>query len=167
MRAVECVASATRGVTCLATTSAGRPSLLAISATPSLPASLSSSATSSAAAASTTEAEEAAAEDNNSDEDDDSDDTGEALAAAQTRLLSELQTIADYYLQLRSVDRANATVCLEMHLAFLRGPKNRPTADRHGLLRVAEEFLQSLMRAPACAASPVGETPSCPKSSCR
>jgi len=72
----------------------------------------------------------------------------EPVPNMQMNLLNELHTIADYFAQMRSVDRANANTCLEMHLQFLRGPKNRPTTDRHGLLRITADFFRAIMSSP-------------------
>ena len=70
------------------------------------------------------------------------------LCHQQMHLLNELHTIADYYSQMRSVDRANAEACLEMHLQYLQGPKNKPTIDRHGLLRMTSDFFRAIMSSP-------------------
>ena len=72
----------------------------------------------------------------------------EPIPNQQMHLLNELHTIADYYSQMRSVDRANAEACLEMHLQYLQGPKNKPTIDRHGLLRMTSDFFRAIMSSP-------------------
>jgi hypothetical protein len=72
----------------------------------------------------------------------------EPIPNMQMHLLNELHTVADYYTQMRSVDRANAETCLEMHLQYLRGPKNKPTTDRHGLLRMTSDFFRAIMSSP-------------------
>ena len=69
----------------------------------------------------------------------------EPVPNMQHHLLNELHTIADYYAQMRSVDRPNAEACMDMHIQYLRGPKNRPTTDRHGLLRMSCDFFRAIM----------------------
>ena len=67
---------------------------------------------------------------------------------AQLELLSKLQEMSDYYAQLRGVDRSYAETCLDMHIAYLRGPKNRPTRDPYGLLKMCTDFIGSFRRMP-------------------
>ena len=48
---------------------------------------------------------------------------------------------ADIFSQLRAADRSYAKQCLECYLDFVRGPPNRRTRDRRGLLRPILSFL--------------------------
>merc|ERR1712196_392617 len=66
----------------------------------------------------------------------------------QLELLSKLQEVADYYTQLRGVDRSYAETSIDMHIAYLRGPKNRPTRDPYGLLKMCTDFIRSFRRSP-------------------
>ena len=73
---------------------------------------------------------------------------GDPSDDVQLDLLSQLQTVADYYMQMRGVDRRYAEMCLDMHVTYLRGPKNRPTRDPFGLLKMCCDFIASFRRSP-------------------
>ena len=63
-------------------------------------------------------------------------------------VLSKLHTVADFYIQMRNVDRSYAETCLDMHIEYLRGPKNRPTRDPSGLLKMCYDFISGFRRNP-------------------
>jgi hypothetical protein len=72
----------------------------------------------------------------------------EPVPNMQMHMLNELHAIADYYAQMRSVDRANAEACMDMHVQYLIGPKNKPTNDRHGLLQMSCDFFRAITTSP-------------------
>lgn len=55
-----------------------------------------------------------------------------------------LPEIFDYYAQMREFDADSADACLSLGLAFLRGPRNRPTEDPHNLLDFATSTINKI-----------------------
>jgi hypothetical protein len=59
-------------------------------------------------------------------------------------LMDVFPSFSDIFDQIRRNDKEYSKQCMDHFKAYVRGPKNRPTTDRSGLLDVIVNFLEDV-----------------------
>ena len=72
-------------------------------------------------------------------------------------------SFSDLYRQMADVDAEYSRQCIDHYRAFLRGPPNRPTRDRHGFLSTVITFLEQARARPLRAPASLPPVPSLPR----
>ena len=72
-------------------------------------------------------------------------------------------SFSDLYRQMADVDAEYSRQCIDHYRAFLRGPPNRPTRDRHGFLSTVITFLEQARARPLRAPASLPPVPALPR----
>eukprot|EP00638_Chattonella_subsalsa_P010108 CAMPEP_0117755672 /NCGR_PEP_ID=MMETSP0947-20121206/13587_1 /TAXON_ID=44440 /ORGANISM="Chattonella subsalsa, Strain CCMP2191" /LENGTH=140 /DNA_ID=CAMNT_0005575043 /DNA_START=635 /DNA_END=1057 /DNA_ORIENTATION=+ len=65
-----------------------------------------------------------------------------SVEEAQVRIVVLFAQFSEMFTQLLGHNQEYAVQCLDSYISFLKGPPNRPTSNRAGLLAMATRYLQ-------------------------